>query len=55
MDKKQATGGDANPLPNNFSGKASFGRKVAPKMGGAETMGNATGPKLTHNRGKQGK
>lgn len=54
MSKKQATGGDANPLPNNFSAKNSFGRKNAPKIGGAESGGNATGPKLTENRGKQG-
>lgn len=51
----QATGGDARPLPNNFSAKASFGRKNAPKISGAESSGNATGPKLTQNRGKQGR
>ena len=41
---KQAPGGDADPLPNNFSGKHSFGRKNAPKIDGAEAGGNATGP-----------
>ncbi len=52
-DGKQATGGDAKPLPNNFSGKASFGRKNAPKISGAEGQGNATGPALSHNKGQQ--
>ena len=53
--RSQMPGGDADPLPNNFSGKASFGRKNAPKIDGAESQGNATGPALKHERGQQGR
>ena len=32
--KKQGTGGDANPLPNNFSGAlSSAAKKMAPRIG----------------------
>lgn len=55
--KEQAPGGDANPLPNNFSGAftGSMRKSNAPKISNAESMGNATGPKLTENRGQQGR
>ena len=34
MDKKQHPGGDAKPLPNNFSGSlSSAAKKMAPKVG----------------------
>jgi hypothetical protein len=34
MKDKQATGGDAKPLPNNFSGAlSSAAKKMAPKVG----------------------
>ena len=52
---RQAPGGTSDPLPNNFSAKHSFGRKNAPKINGAESQGNATGPALKHQRGQQGR
>lgn len=43
-DMKQAPGGDAKPLPNNFSGAlSSAAKKNAPKVSGAGSL-NATGP-----------
>jgi hypothetical protein len=43
-DMKQAPGGDAKPLPNNFSGAlSSNAKKNAPKVSGS-SGGNATGP-----------
>jgi len=54
--KSQAPGGDVRPLPNNFSGSFTGSmRKSSPgKIGGAGG-GNATGPELKHQRGKQGR
>ena len=54
MSSKQETGGSADPLPNNFnSGGYSRSKSNAPKIGNA-SGGNATGPALTENKGKQG-
>ena len=52
---KQMPGGTSDPLPNNFSGALSAAAKTtAPKIDGAEAGGNATGPGLSNQRGKQG-
>lgn len=52
-DMKQAPGGDAKPLPNNFSGAlSSNAKKNAPKISGAGAE-NATGPDLSNQRGQQ--
>lgn len=53
---KQHPGGDTDPLPNNFSGSftGSMRKSNAPKVDGAESSGNATGPALTNQKGKQG-
>ena len=46
--------GGAPSLPNNFSAKKpDDAGSHAPKIGGAQSGGNATGPALTENRGKQ--
>jgi hypothetical protein len=52
-DKKQDTGSDK--LPNNFNDGSGYSRSKsnAPKISGS-SGGNATGPALTENRGKQG-
>ncbi len=54
---KQKPGGDAKPLPDNFSGSftGSMRKSNAPKISNAEAGGNATGPGLTHQRGQQGR
>jgi hypothetical protein len=52
-DMKQVPGGDAKPLPNNFSGAlSSNAKKNAPKISGAGSS-NATGPDLSNQRGNQ--
>ena len=51
---KQMPGGDSDPLPNNFTGALSAAAKArAPKINGAESGGNATGPALSNQRGQQ--
>jgi hypothetical protein len=48
--EKQEIGG--NKLPNNFGSGFSRSKSTAPKIGNA-SGGNATGPALEHNKGKQ--
>lgn len=54
--KNQAPGGDSDPLPNNFNANftSSMRKSNAGKISGAESGGNATGPRLTEDRGKDG-
>jgi hypothetical protein len=55
MSNKQAPGGDTQDLPANFSGAlSSAAKETAPSIQGSQKGGNATGPALTENRGKQG-
>ncbi len=49
---KQATGGDADKLPNNFGDSMARGNSTAPKISSA-AGGNATGPELSNSKGQQ--
>lgn len=54
-DHKQDSGGNSDPLPNNFSARwtGSMRDSHGPKISGSEGGGNATGPALSHMRGQQ--
>ena len=56
MSDKQAPGGDANPLENNFSAKSGSvqsrtGNSVGPKVSGSSD--NFSGPSLDNKKGQQ--
>jgi hypothetical protein len=50
--EKQRPGGDSDQLPNNFGSGFSRSKSNAPKISGSGG-GNATGPELSNQRGKQ--
>ena len=50
---KQMPGGDSDKLPNNWGDTWSRSKSNAPKISGSGG-GNATGPELSNQRGKQG-